>query len=160
MVFVNTEACNGCGECISICPSGAILLQNNHAFIDQELCQECESCVDSCPQGAILVGEPVPIGNKVIKIPSTTSEQIYPVYQFQHTPLKNAFLPIIGSALLWTGRELVPRLADLALRYFDQRVQSPQSVPTQKLERSHNRLVFLPMQRPGRHRQRRRRNRN
>jgi Fe-S-cluster-containing hydrogenase component 2 len=159
MVFVNTDVCNGCGECISVCPSGAILLQNNHAFIDQELCQACETCVDSCPLGAILVGEPLPVGSKIIKIPSSASGEIVPASeQFQRTALRNAVLPMIGSAILWTGRELVPRLADLALRYIDQRVQPSRSVRTQKLEKSHNRPVVNPMKRRGRRRQRRRRN--
>jgi hypothetical protein len=31
-------------------------------------------------------------------------------------------LPAIGSVLLWTGRELVPRLADMALAALDRRI--------------------------------------
>ena len=125
MVFVNTDICNGSGECISVCPNGAVILQNNHAFIDQELCQECEICVDSCPQGAIQRGEPAPAGSKGINIPTATPIEITAVPdESHHTLLRNEVLPAVGSALLWTGREIVPRLANLAIDYLDRRIQS------------------------------------
>jgi len=128
MVFIKSGICNGCGECISVCPNSALILQNNHAFIDQELCQECEVCVDYCPQGAILTGEPVPVKKDVIRIPSTAPVEIISVPEQPRQPrLQSAVLPAIGSALLWTGREIVPRLADLAIGYLDRRFQSPKT---------------------------------
>jgi ferredoxin len=158
MVFVNTEFCNGCGDCVSVCPNGAMILQNNHAFIDQELCQGCEICVDSCLQGAILIGERAPIGSEVIKIPSVAPKEIATVpEQYHHTSLQNAILPTIGSALMWTARELIPRLADLALGYVDRRIQSSHPIPIQTLERQRNSPDSIPMH--GRRRRKRRRRR-
>lgn len=158
MVFVNTEMCNGCGECVSVCPNGAMILQNNRAFIDQELCKGCEICVDSCLQGAILTDERAPTGSEVIKIPSAAPKEIAAVpEQYHHTSLQNAILPTIGSALMWTGRELIPRLADLALRYMDRRIQSSHPIPTKTLKRQRNRQDSMPMQGSRRRKRRRRR---
>jgi hypothetical protein len=39
-------------------------------------------------------------------------------------PIRSVVLPMLGSVLLWTGRELMPRLADLALKTLDQRILS------------------------------------
>jgi ferredoxin len=161
MVYVNTEVCNGCGDCVSVCPNDAMILQNNHAFIDQELCQGCAVCVDSCPQGAILTGEPDPVRKEVIKIPSTTpAERIAGLEQPSHTPLRNALLPTIGAVLMWTGRELVPRVADLTLGYLDRRIQLSKSVPRQAFARRSNRQVSRSAPGGGRGRRRQRRRRN
>jgi Fe-S-cluster-containing hydrogenase component 2 len=128
MIFVNYEVCNGCGECVSVCSTGAMILQNNHAFIDQELCQGCEICVETCPQGTILVREPVPTGSRVIKVVSAAPAKIAAVpEQPHHTHLQNTVLPAIGSALLWTGKEVIPRLANLALDFLDRQLQSPET---------------------------------
>lgn len=127
MIFVNNEVCNGCGECVSVCPTGAMILQNNHAFIDQELCQGCDVCVDTCPQGAILVRESTQIGSEVIKIPSAAPLEFIEVSeQPLLTSLQNTVLPAIGSALLWMGREVLPRLANVAIDYLDRQIRSPE----------------------------------
>ena len=135
MVRVDDTLCNGCGECIEVCPTGALILRNNHAFIDQNLCLDCDACVDTCPQGAILLSEGMPINRDVIRIPEAVPD--YSVSQLQHseqTSVRDIVFPAIGSLLLWTGRELVPRLADLALGYLDRRIQSSQPAPMQKLD--------------------------
>lgn len=52
-VRINTEKCNGCGECLPSCPVNAIALKDDKAFIDEH-CESCMSCVSFCPEGAIL----------------------------------------------------------------------------------------------------------
>ena len=161
MVYVNDAICNGCGECIEVCPTGALILQTNHAFIDQDLCLECYACVESCPQGAIILSAEMPINQDVIKIPEAVPD--YSVSQIQHSEqisVRDMILPTISSMLLWTGRELVPRLADMALGYLDRRIQSSQSAPMQKLDMRRRSQVSM-SEREGRRkrlRQRRRRN--
>jgi ferredoxin len=125
MVTINHAECNGCGLCVDECPTGALILQNNHAFIYQERCQECHSCIEVCPQGAILVGENKPVSGEVIRIPANPE----PIFNTLAEPaermsLREMLLPAIGSILLWTGREIVPRLADLALGALDRRIQT------------------------------------
>jgi ferredoxin len=159
MVFINTDSCNGCVECVGVCPNGAIILQNHHAFIDQELCQDCEICVDSCPQGAILAGEPVPVGSQIIKIPATAPAEIVAVpKESSYAPLRNAVLPAIGSAILWTGREIVPRLANLAMDYLDRQLLSPKpDLNDQTIQMRNRRLSGQRSSMPGKGRRRRKR---
>lgn len=128
MVYVNDEACTGCGACMDVCPSNALIFQNNRAFIAQKLCQGCELCLDACPQGAIIAGEMIPAPPVVIQMPEVPAQgETHP-----QPSLRNMVLPAVGSFLLWTGRELGLRIADAALGYLDQRIQSSQSPAPQQ----------------------------
>lgn len=51
------ENCNGCGVCVSICPYGAISIQNGIALIDLDSCNLCGVCVPECPFEAIVIEE-------------------------------------------------------------------------------------------------------
>jgi len=51
--FVIEELCNGCGECVKICPVNAITMQAEKARIDPFICTGCGACVPSCPKEAI-----------------------------------------------------------------------------------------------------------
>ena len=124
MVFINTEECNGCGVCIDICPTEAITLQNGKAFIDVNLCEVCEVCLDACLQGAIVHSAIVPIQEKTTPVPIEIPAVVISNQDQQRSiTIPNAVLPVIGSMLLWTGRELAPRLANLALDYLERRIQ-------------------------------------
>lgn len=51
---IDSSACNGCGECVRVCPHGAICYDvNQKAVIDQTKCQQCGKCVLACPNNAI-----------------------------------------------------------------------------------------------------------
>ncbi|MCF8362436.1 MAG: 4Fe-4S binding protein [Prolixibacteraceae bacterium] len=53
---INTELCNGCGDCVSECAYDAIVLPVNSTYhIDESICTECMDCVSVCPQNAIKV---------------------------------------------------------------------------------------------------------
>ena len=42
--------CLGLGDCLSICPSGAICLENGIAHINTRICTGCGMCTKACPQ--------------------------------------------------------------------------------------------------------------
>jgi NAD-dependent dihydropyrimidine dehydrogenase PreA subunit len=52
---IKEDRCNGCGQCIVICPTNAITLINNIAVINRDLCVECNVCYRDakCPVSAI-----------------------------------------------------------------------------------------------------------
>lgn len=50
---VDPEICNGCGNCLSHCPLGAISMVAGKAYIDPEICNGCGNCAYYCPLGAI-----------------------------------------------------------------------------------------------------------
>lgn len=78
MIDIDRLLCSGCGACIDICPTDAIVLHTGKAHIEQNLCRECQACINACPQGAILLVEQVRLHeNKTEKpysapIPETT----------------------------------------------------------------------------------------
>ena len=54
MVEIDKKKCIGCGACISICPVGAILINNEgKAAVDKKKCINCGSCLGICPVEAI-----------------------------------------------------------------------------------------------------------
>jgi ferredoxin len=126
MIYVDAERCNGCGACTDVCATGALSLQEDKAFIDANLCSECEDCLDICPQEAILSVEAVEVpASRQVEQPTPAVITVAETAPQPATPSPRTLIwPAIGSALVWTGRELVPRLASLAVEWLDQR-QSP-----------------------------------
>jgi len=55
--YVDQEKCNGCGICYSICPVGAISMNDSKAAIDIGKCIFCLKCYNFCPQTAVLKGK-------------------------------------------------------------------------------------------------------
>ncbi|MBN1243151.1 MAG: 4Fe-4S binding protein [Spirochaetales bacterium] len=47
------SACLGFGDCVAVCPVGAISIRNGLARINADRCDGCGDCVDSCPNGVI-----------------------------------------------------------------------------------------------------------
>lgn len=58
VVKIDTEKCQGCGECIDICPSEVLELKDEKAVVaNPDECSGCESCVEVCEEDAITVTE-------------------------------------------------------------------------------------------------------
>jgi ferredoxin len=121
MISVNSKICNGCGACVEVCPTNALSLHHNLAFIDQDLCQGCIVCVDACPQGAILVEESILVKQDVDDLIPANNTQIAAMPNQSYSL---SWRDVLVSTLVWTGREIVPRLANLAVNYLERRVQS------------------------------------
>ena len=61
---VDTEACTGCGQCVSVCPIEAVGLVSAHdpddprqrkARVDPEICLGCGVCAGVCPNGSMTM---------------------------------------------------------------------------------------------------------
>jgi NAD-dependent dihydropyrimidine dehydrogenase PreA subunit len=54
--IVDLGKCGGSGKCIEVCPSEAIVLNDDEkAVVDPELCADCGVCEDECPNEAITI---------------------------------------------------------------------------------------------------------
>ena len=52
---VNQDDCSGCAECVEVCPTGAIEMNDDKASVDPDACGDCGVCEDACPTGAITI---------------------------------------------------------------------------------------------------------
>ncbi len=55
---IDSSACIGCGECVTICPMGAIVSEGGETWIEPDECAECGTCSRTriCPVEAIRPG--------------------------------------------------------------------------------------------------------
>jgi len=57
-IIINTEKCDGCEECINICPSNVLVLVDGKSTAEKpEDCAGCMSCVEACPNECIVINE-------------------------------------------------------------------------------------------------------
>ncbi len=58
VVTIDDEKCDGCGECVDICPADVLEMADEKSKVaDLDECLGCESCVEVCPNEAIEVTE-------------------------------------------------------------------------------------------------------
>ncbi len=53
-IRIDTEKCDGRMKCLRVCPTEAIRVRNGKAAIIDEKCIDCGECMIVCPQGAIV----------------------------------------------------------------------------------------------------------
>ncbi|MBM7555710.1 ATP-binding protein [Halanaerobacter jeridensis] len=55
-VELDSEKCNGCGECITTCNKGGIKIENGKArLVQSSFCGSFVNCIGDCPQGALKI---------------------------------------------------------------------------------------------------------
>jgi ferredoxin len=64
VVSVDGVRCAYCGSCVSVCPVGALDLQETRLLVSPD-CIECNLCVSACPMGALS-----PAGEKPSAVPA------------------------------------------------------------------------------------------
>lgn len=47
--------CVACGECLKVCPTGALHIEDGKPHIDKALCTTCLQCVNACKEDALVV---------------------------------------------------------------------------------------------------------
>ncbi|MFH1102611.1 MAG: ferredoxin [Pseudomonadota bacterium] len=58
LVTVDQEKCEGCGECVEVCPVEVFeLVDEKSSPVNADECLGCESCVEVCEPVAITVEE-------------------------------------------------------------------------------------------------------
>jgi NAD-dependent dihydropyrimidine dehydrogenase PreA subunit len=124
MIEINAALCNGCGACVEVCPNGAIFLVESKAMVDQELCRDCEACIAACPTEAISLVTPKEAVVEPVRVlaPRPEPQVIEVKTRSAPAPLRTSLLPLVGGALAWGWREIVPRLAEYLLYDLDRRV--------------------------------------
>lgn len=57
--FIDEENCIGCGKCIRVCPTDAIVGSKHflHTVLPA-LCTSCEECINICPTDCIMLKTP------------------------------------------------------------------------------------------------------
>lgn len=56
IITIENEKCNGCGQCITGCPEGALQIIDGKARLVSDLfCDGLGACIGNCPQGAIKI---------------------------------------------------------------------------------------------------------
>jgi NAD-dependent dihydropyrimidine dehydrogenase PreA subunit len=56
--IVDEDKCEGCGECVDVCPVEVFEMQNGKSIpVNADECLGCESCVEVCEAGAITIEE-------------------------------------------------------------------------------------------------------
>lgn len=131
-VYVDDKRCIGCATCVNVCPTGAIAIVNEVATIDQERCDGCEACADFCPNGAILVVTEA-VEEKAV-LPRVQPRSPIPSRRpvSLTTPLRTQLVPLVGSALVFLGREVVPRLIPRLVNALDQSTGKPSPTSSQR----------------------------
>lgn len=127
MIVIRAEQCTGCGACVDACPYGAMYLVDGKAALDATLCRECAACVSACPAYAIVVVERAATpSDQAVRVPVRVagSQALRPRVRRDLTSWQAKALPILGLALSWAVREVVPRLADYVVNRLEQAERS------------------------------------
>ncbi len=53
--FRDEKLCTGCGDCVRICPAGAVKLVGKKARFDYSTCTGCAECISICTQRALRI---------------------------------------------------------------------------------------------------------
>jgi len=110
IIRIDEEKCDGCGDCCTGCPEGALQLIDGKARLVSEVtCDGLGACVGTCPQGAIAVetreapayDERVAMANIVPKGANTLRAHLAHLHQHGQTTL-------LAHALEYLGERQIP----------------------------------------------------
>ena len=70
MIVVDSEKCDGCGQCVRICHEHCMELTEGSVSIDHEFCSMCTQCVAVCPRQALSWDHVLPVAYDESRLPS------------------------------------------------------------------------------------------
>jgi len=91
-IYIDTNKCTGCKLCLSACPYGAIVIEEDKAHFTED-CTSCGACVSACPVGAIVM--------EVVQAEQVDTSQyrgVWVVAEVQDGQLAEVTLELIGEA--------------------------------------------------------------
>ena len=125
-----TEACTGCGECVDVCPFGAIEMKDGKVHIT-EACRVCGQCIYACPENAIIIKEAEEVDlseyKGVMIFAQQMKSKVHPVSfellgkgkELADTLNEPLYAVIIGNGIEEGARQLKARGADKVYVYDD-----------------------------------------
>lgn len=70
-IYIDPQACTGCGECMDVCPEGCIEGKAKYIhMIDEFDCSKCGKCMEACGEGAVIrtAGKLPKLPNRLTKV--------------------------------------------------------------------------------------------
>ena len=56
MININKEKCNGCGNCVEVCPFDVLEIKDGKAAVkNPEKCRKCRAYISACQNNAIEI---------------------------------------------------------------------------------------------------------
>ncbi|WP_321424697.1 nitroreductase family protein [uncultured Bacteroides sp.] len=130
-IQINSDLCNGCGLCVSVCKDYSLTLENNKAKQSANPlfgCLACGHCMMICPQGAITIEGRCTSEADLIEMPSEEESASHPsllnllyrrrsIREFKDTPVEKEVIDKIIEAAQTAPMGLPP--SDVHLLVFD-----------------------------------------
>ena len=128
IVMVDSFLCDGCGfvfENLRGSSAQVVDVVADPRERQHQSSRHSSPCIDICPSGALTwVAELVPDRGKESAALAVIESPIamVPVMPREAVPWHQTVLPTVGGALAWVGRNVVPRIAPIALDALDSRL--------------------------------------